>query len=59
MDNTKKIRLIQVAKEFNRDVNTLASEHTGYDYGDIVYVGYEGSSSSPSNYYDIMCVYMV
>ena len=45
--------------EFNRDVNTLASEHTGYDYGDIVYVGYEGSSSSPSNYYDIMCVYMV
>ena len=32
--------------EFNRDVNTLASEHTGYDYGDIVYVGYEGSSSS-------------
>lgn len=45
--------------DFNRDVNTLASEHTGYDYGDIIYVGYEGSSSSPSNYYDIMCVYMV
>lgn len=45
--------------EFNRDVNTLTSEHTGYNYGDIVYVGYEGSSSSPSNYYDIMCVYMV
>ena len=45
--------------EFNRDVNTLASEHTGYNYGDIVYVGYEGSSSSPLNYYDIMCVYMV
>lgn len=45
--------------EFNRDVNTVASEHTGCDYGDIVYIGYEGSSSSPSNYYDIMCVYMV
>lgn len=45
--------------EFNRNVNTLTSEHTGYNYGDIVYVGYEGSSSSPSNYYDIMCVYMV
>ena len=45
--------------DFNRDVNTLASEHTGYDYGEVVYVGYEGSSSSPSNYYDIMCVYMV
>lgn len=43
--------------DFNRDVNTLASEHTGYDYGDIIYVGYEDSSSSPSNYYDIMCVY--
>jgi len=45
--------------DFNREVSTLASEHTGYDYGDIVYVGYEGSSASPSNYYDIMCVYMV
>jgi len=45
--------------DFNRDVSTLASEHTGYDYGDIIYVGYEGSSSSPSNYYDIMCIYMV
>lgn len=45
--------------EFNRDVNTVASEHMGYDNGDIVYVEYEGSSSSPSNYYDIMCVYMV
>lgn len=45
--------------DFNRDVSTLASEHTGYDHGDIIYVGYEGSSSSPSNYYDIMCIYMV
>lgn len=44
---------------FNREVNTLANEHNGYDSGEIVYVDYEGTSASPSNYYDIMCVYMV
>lgn len=45
--------------EFNRDVNTLASEHTGCDIGEIVYVDYEGMEANPSNYYDIMAVYMV
>jgi cell wall-associated NlpC family hydrolase len=44
---------------FNREVNTLANEHNGYDSGEIVYVDYEGTAASPSNYYDIMCVYMV
>lgn len=44
---------------FNREVNTLANEHIGYDSGEIVYVDYEGTAASPSNYYDIMCVYMV
>ncbi|MDB2134755.1 NlpC/P60 family protein [Enterocloster clostridioformis] len=44
--------------EFNREVNELASNHTGYDAGKIVYVGYEGEGS-PSNYYDILAVYMV
>ena len=28
--------------EFNRDINTLANEHTGYDTGQIVYVDFEG-----------------
>lgn len=45
--------------EFNRDVNTLANDHTGYDEGEIVFVDYEGTETNPSNYYDIMCVYMV
>lgn len=44
--------------EFNREVNELASNHTGYDDGKIVYVGYEGEGN-PSNYYDILAVYMV
>lgn len=45
--------------EFNRDTGTLANEHTGYDKGVVVYVDYEGASATPSNYYDIMAVYMV
>ena len=45
--------------EFNREVNTLANEHTGYDSGKVVYVGYEGTDAYPSNYYDILGVYMV
>lgn len=45
--------------EFNRDVKTLADNHTGYDDGIIVYVDYEGMAATPSNYYDVMSVYMV
>ena len=44
--------------EFNREVSELASNHTGYDDGKIVYVGYEGEGN-PSNYYDILAIYMV
>lgn len=46
-------------QEFNRDVNTQVNEHTGYDLGELVYVDYEGMDKNPSNYYDIMAVYMV
>ena len=46
-------------QEFNRDVNTKVNEHTGYDLGELVYVDYEGMEEKPSNYYDIMAVYMV
>ena len=46
-------------QEFNRDVNTKVNEHTGYDLGELVYVDYEGMEENPSNYYDIMAVYMV
>lgn len=45
--------------DFNRTINALASAHTGYDNGDVVYVNYEGSAALPSNYYDVMVVYMV
>ena len=45
--------------EFNRDVNTIATDHTGYDAGQIIYVDYEGMDANPSNYYDILAVYMV
>ena len=45
--------------EFNRDVNTKVNEHPGCDIGELVYVDYEGMEENPSNYYDIMAVYMV
>ena len=45
--------------EFNRDVNTKVNEHAGCDIGELVYVDYEGMEENPSNYYDIMAVYMV
>lgn len=37
----------------------LVDEHKYADEGRKVYVDYEGMNSEPSNYYDIMCVYMV
>ena len=45
--------------EFYQEVNELANIHEGYDAGRIVYVDYEGTNESPSNYYDILAVYMV
>lgn len=49
----------QYVAEFNRDINTLVTKHKDCDIGKIVYVDYEGTSSAPSNYYDVMSVYMV
>lgn len=43
--------------EFNKDINTLANEHTGYDTGQIVYVDFEGESAG--NFNDIVTIYMV
>lgn len=45
--------------EFHREVNELATNHEGYDIGRVVYVDYEGTNVSPSNYYDILSVYMI
>ena len=49
----------QYVAEFNKEIQTLVDEHKDADEGRKVYVDYEGMNSEPSNYYDIMCVYMV
>ena len=49
----------QYVSEFNQEIQTLVDEHKDADEGRKVYVDYEGMNSEPSNYYDIMCVYMV
>lgn len=49
----------QYVSEFNQEIQTLIDEHKGADKGRKVYVHYEGMNSEPSNYYDIMSVYMV
>ena len=49
----------QYVSEFNQEVQTLIDEHKNADKGRKVYVDYEGMNSEPSNYYDIMSVYMV
>ena len=45
--------------EFNDEIKRIADEHQGADEGEIVYSDYEGMQSTPSNYYDIIAVYMV
>lgn len=49
----------QYVAEFNERVQKRADEHKDADEGRVIYVDYEGVSETPSNYYDIMCVYMV
>ena len=49
----------QYVSEFNQEVQTLIDEHKDADKGRKVYVDYEGMNSEPSNYYDIMSVYIV
>lgn len=49
----------QYVSEFNQEVQTLIDEHKDADRGRKVYVDYEGMNSEPSNYYDIMSIYMV
>lgn len=44
--------------EFNGDVNSELTNHSGYDTSEKIYVDFEGADS-PDNYYDILAVYMV
>ena len=57
--NTIQSVTTQYVSEFNQEVQTLIDEHKDADKGRKVYVDYEGMNSEPSNYYDIMSVYMV
>lgn len=45
--------------EFQQEVNELVNIHEGYDAGRIVYVDDEDTDETPSNFYDILAVYMV
>ena len=44
--------------EFNGDVNTELTNHSGYDTSEKIYIDFEGAGT-PDNYYDILAVYMV
>lgn len=44
--------------EFNGDVNSELTNHSGYDTSEKIYVDFEGAGT-PDNYYDILAVYMV
>lgn len=48
----------QLVSGFDSEIQELVDKHEGADEGRIVYLDYEGTGT-PSNYYDIMCVYMV
>ncbi len=54
--------IISVASEyveaFEDEIATLAAEHAGCDDGEIIYPDFEGYGI-PSNYHDILAVYMV
>ena len=44
--------------EFNGDVDTELTNHSGYDASEKIYIDFEGAGT-PDNYYDILAVYMV
>lgn len=44
--------------EFNGDINTELTNHSGYDTSEKIYIDFEGAGT-PDNYYDILAVYMV
>ncbi len=44
---------------FNAEVSELVNNHIGYDEGKIVYTYDEDLYDTPSNYHDILAVYMV
>lgn len=49
----------QYESDFKRMISELEETHAGCDEGKIIYLDYEGSAAVPSNYYDVIAVYMV
>jgi len=39
--------------EFNGHTATEANNYIGYDRGEVIYVGFEGDTSEPNNYYGV------
>lgn len=56
-DTTQNVLSAYVA-EFNADVNSELTNHSGYDTSEKIYVDFEGAGT-PDNFYDILAVYMV
>ncbi len=56
-DTTQNVLSAYVA-EFNVDVNSELTNHSGYDTSEKIYVDFEGAGI-PDNFYDILAVYMV
>lgn len=56
-DTMQKVLSAYVA-EFNGDVNSELTNHSGYDTSEKIYIDFEGAGT-PDNYYDILAVYMV
>lgn len=44
--------------EFNGDIYSELTNHSGYDTSEKIYIDFEGAGT-PDNYYDILAVYMV
>ena len=52
-------RAFSIYTDIRKLQDKAKTSYTGCDIGEIVYVDYEGMEENPSNYYDIMAVYMV
>lgn len=61
VDSDKTIFTVTTAytSDFNQEINALVENPSPADTAKIIYNNYEGDALAPSNYYDIIAVYMV
>lgn len=61
VDSDKTIFTVTTAytSDFNQEINALVENPSLADMAKIIYNNYEGDALAPSNYYDIIAVYMV